>query len=46
MIMASTEEEATQIYEEALEEFEAYGISAWEEEINRQIHEKREKLGQ
>ena len=46
MIMAATAEEAEAIYENALEEFEAYGISAWEEEINRQIHEKREKLGQ
>lgn len=46
MIMAATAEEAEAIYEKALEEFEAYGISAWEEEINRQIHEKREKMGQ
>lgn len=46
MIMASSEEEAIKIYEEALKKFEAYGISAWEEEINRQIHEKREKMGQ
>ncbi|MBQ8238537.1 MAG: extracellular solute-binding protein [Oscillospiraceae bacterium] len=46
LIMAATAEEAEAIYEEALKEFEAYGISAWEEEINRQIHEKREKLGQ
>lgn len=46
MIMAGTAEEAEAIYEKALEEFEAYGISAWEEEINRQIHEKREKMGQ
>ena len=28
----------------SLEKFEAYGISAWEAEINRQISEKREKL--
>ncbi len=46
MIMAASEEEAIKIYEEALKKFEAYGISAWEEEINRQIHEKREKMGQ
>ncbi len=44
MIMASTREEAIKIYEQAIKDFEAYGISAWEEEINRQIHEKREKL--
>lgn len=46
MIMASSEEEAIKIYEEAVKKFEAYGISAWEAEINRQIHEKREKMGQ
>lgn len=46
MIMAASEEEAIKIYEEALKKFEAYGISAWEAEINRQIHEKREKMGQ
>lgn len=46
MIMAATAEEAEAIYEQALEEFDAYGISAWEEEINRQIHEKREKMCQ
>ena len=44
IIMAATEEDAAHIYEEALEKFEAYGISAWEAEINRQISEKREKL--
>ncbi len=44
MIMAATEEEAIAIYEQALKDFEAYGISAWEAEVNRQIHEKREKL--
>ena len=46
MIMASSEAEAIKIYEEALKKFEAYGISEWEAEINRQIHEKREKMGQ
>ncbi len=46
MIMAKTEEEAIAIYEQAVKDFEAYGISAWEEEINRQIQEKRDKLDQ
>jgi len=45
IIMAKTEEEAIALYEKALKEFEAYGISAWEEEINKQIHAKRDKLG-
>lgn len=45
IIMASTAEEALSLYEKALSEFEAYGISAWEAEINRQIKEKRDKLG-
>ena len=44
IIMAKTREEAIALYEKALKEFEAYGISAWEAEINRQIHEKRDKL--
>ena len=44
IIMAKSREEAIALYEAALREFEAYGISAWEEEINRQIHEKRDKL--
>ena len=44
IIMAKTREEAIALYEKALKEFEAYGISAWETEINRQIHEKRDKL--
>jgi len=44
IIMAKSREEAIALYEKALKEFEAYGISAWEEEINRQIHAKRDKL--
>ena len=44
IIMASTAEEALALYEKALKEFEAYGISAWEAAINSQIKEKREKL--
>lgn len=44
IIMASTAEEALALYEKALSEFEAYGISAWEAAINSQIKEKREKL--
>ena len=44
IIMAKSREEAIALYEKALKEFEAYGISAWEAEINRQIHEKRDKL--
>ncbi len=46
IIMAPSEEEAIRRYEDALNKFEAYGISAWEAEINRQIHEKREKLAE
>lgn len=44
IIMAESEAKAIELYEKALREFEAYGISAWEEEINRQIHAKRDKL--
>ena len=45
IIMAESEAKAIELYEKALKEFEAYGISAWEEEINKQIHAKRDKLG-
>ena len=44
IIMAESEAKAIELYEQALKELEAYNISAWEEEINRQIHAKREKL--
>lgn len=41
IIMAPSREEAINRYNETLEKVEAYGISSWEEEINRQIHSKR-----
>lgn len=45
IIMASSEEEARKLYDAAISKIESYGVSAWEEEINRQIQEKRDKLG-
>ena len=45
IIMASSAEEALKLYEQAVKDFNAYGIEAWEAEINRQIQEKRDKLG-
>lgn len=44
IIMASSREEALKLYEQAVKDFNAYGIEAWEAEINRQIKEKRDKL--
>lgn len=44
IIMASSAEEALKLYEQAVKDFNAYGIEAWEAEINRQIQEKRDKL--
>ena len=45
IIMAPTEEECRARYAEAVDKVNAYGIEAWEEAVNKQIHEKREKLG-
>lgn len=45
IIMAGSAEEALALYEQAVKDFNAYGIDAWEAEINRQIQEKRDKLG-
>lgn len=44
IIMAASAEEALALYEQAVKDFNAYGIEAWEAEINRQIQEKRDKL--
>lgn len=44
IIMAPTEEECRARYQEAVDRVNAYGISAWEEAINQQIHEKRDKM--
>lgn len=44
IIMAGSEEEARDLYHKAVEKFNSYGIEEWEKEINRQIHEKRDKL--
>ena len=44
IIMASSEDEALALYNQAVKDFNAYGIEAWEAEINRQIQEKRDKL--
>lgn len=41
IIMAESEDECIRLYHEAVAKMDAYGIGAWEEEINRQIHEKR-----
>ena len=46
IIMAPTEEKAHQLYKEAVDKINAYGIEAWETEINRQIHSKRDKVGE
>jgi hypothetical protein len=43
--MAGSAEEALALYEQAVKDFNAYGIEAWEAEINRQIQEKRDKMG-
>lgn len=43
IIMAESREQCIALYEEAVKKMDAYGIGAWEEEINRQIHEKRGK---
>lgn len=45
IIMAPTEAECRKLYEEAVKTVNTYGIEKWEEAINQQIHEKREKLG-
>lgn len=45
IIMAGSAEEALALYEQAVKDFNAYGIEAWEAEINRQIQEKRDKMG-
>lgn len=45
IIMAGSAEEALKLYEQAVKDFNAYGIEAWEAEINRQIQEKRDKMG-
>lgn len=44
IIMAASEEEAIALYDQAVSDFNAYGIEAWEAEINRQIQEKRDKM--
>lgn len=44
IIMAATAEEALALYEQAVKDFNAYGIEAWEAEINRQIQAKRDKM--
>lgn len=44
IIMAPTEEQARQLYKEAVDKVNAYGIEAWEAEVNRQIQGKREKV--
>ena len=44
IIMAGSEEEARDLYHKAVEKFNSYGIEEWEKEINRQIHEKRDKM--
>ncbi len=44
IIMASSAAEAEALYEQAVKDFNAYGIEAWEAEINRQIQAKRDKL--
>ncbi len=41
IIMASSEEECIRLYKEAVDKVNAYGIEAWEEEVNRQIKAKR-----
>lgn len=41
IIMAKSEEECKALYYETIEKINAYGIEAWEKEINRQISEKR-----
>ena len=46
IIMAPTVEKAHQLYKEAVDKINAYGIEAWETEINRQIHSKRDKVGE
>lgn len=45
IIMASSAEEALKLYEQAVKDFNAYGIEAWEAEINKQIQAKRDKMG-
>jgi putative aldouronate transport system substrate-binding protein len=44
IIMASSAEEALKLYEQAVKDFNAYGIEAWEKAINDQIQAKRDKL--
>lgn len=44
IIMAPTEEECRARYADAVAKVNAYGIEAWEEAVNAQIREKREKL--
>ncbi len=42
IIMAPSEEECRARYQEAVERVNSYGIEAWEENINEQIHARRE----
>lgn len=46
IIMAPTEEECRSRYEEAISKINAYGIENWEAAINKQIQEKRDKMGE
>ncbi|TAH74924.1 MAG: hypothetical protein EWM47_01215 [Anaerolineaceae bacterium] len=41
IIMAESEEASRALYYETVDKVNAYGIEAWEKEINRQINEKR-----
>lgn len=41
IIMAGSEEECRKLYQEAVDKVNAYGIEAWEKEVNDQIHAKR-----
>ena len=44
IIMAPTEAQAVALYDEAVSKMNAYGIEAWEKEVNAQIKAKREAL--
>ncbi|MGF7146171.1 putative aldouronate transport system substrate-binding protein [Anaerotaenia torta] len=41
IIMADSAEKCEALYHETVAKVNAYGIEAWEDQINRQIHEKR-----
>lgn len=44
IIMAPSEQDAVALYNEAVSKMNAYGIEAWEREVNAQIKAKREAL--